>query len=72
MDDEVVVVGEDLLSNSNDAGKTWRANVLDTEESPKHISCGPDNELWVAACFSVLLRSSDQGQTWQQTSFESK
>jgi len=67
---QVAVSAEKQVWVSSDKGGTWQANSLGTEEAPQFLSCGPDNKLWVAASFSTLLSSTDQGKTWQQLTFD--
>jgi photosystem II stability/assembly factor-like uncharacterized protein len=67
---QVAVSAEKQAWVSTDSGQSWQIHNLGTEESPQYISCGPDNRLWVAASFSSLLNSVDQGKTWQQTSLD--
>jgi len=51
-----------------EAPETWRARRVPTEESLFAIECTTDGTLWLAASFSTLLKSSDKGVTWQDTS----
>ncbi|MBQ0725542.1 MAG: hypothetical protein KBT51_09125 [Cycloclasticus sp.] len=67
---QVAVSAEKQAWVSTDSGQSWQIHNLGTEESPQYISCGSDNRLWVAASFSTLLNSADQGKTWQQTSLD--
>ena len=67
---QVAVSAEKQAWVSTDSGQSWQIHDLGTDESPQYISCGSDNRLWLAASFSTLLNSADQGKTWQQTSLD--
>jgi len=67
---QVLVSAEKQAWVSLDGGQTWQANDLLTEEAPQYLSCAIDNRLWVAASFSTILNSIDQGKSWQQTTFD--
>ncbi len=47
---------------------SWQAKPVDTEETLQAIECAPDGNLWLAASFSTLFKSTDKGASWQDFS----
>ena len=55
-----------LFSETRDGGVTWtRRRLSDDDPHLNRISRGPTGTLYVAGERGTLLRSSDQGSTWQ-------
>jgi len=46
----------------------WSFQVIPTEEQLQVIGCTAEGDLWAAGAFSTLLRSGDQGKTWDDAS----
>jgi photosystem II stability/assembly factor-like uncharacterized protein len=66
-----VIIGGTSEGNwcSSDQGKSWsRANVGINELSVSDVTFGRPNEMWVATVTAGLLRSTDNGDTWEHTS----
>jgi len=46
----------------------WRGTAIPTEEQLQTIECNAAGDVWVAGAFGTLMRSSDQGQSWEDFS----
>jgi photosystem II stability/assembly factor-like uncharacterized protein len=58
-----------LYAQTSDSGKTWtHRKILDDDAHLNRISTSPDGTLYVAGEHGTLLRSRDQGGTWQRLS----
>ncbi|MCG7880401.1 MAG: glycosyl hydrolase, partial [Candidatus Thiodiazotropha endolucinida] len=53
---------------SDAQGSDWRAQQLETMESPMAISCDPRRRFWIAASFSTLIHSDESQGNWREIS----
>ncbi len=49
---------------SDEQATGWQANKIDTPETLMALGCDANNQVWVGASFSTILRSADYGKTW--------
>ncbi|RME64434.1 MAG: hypothetical protein D6782_08295, partial [Alphaproteobacteria bacterium] len=50
------------------ADQPWQAMAIPTQEDVLALTCDAANRLWVVGGFSLILRSSDGGETWEDFS----
>ena len=64
----VIAVGAyGLFLSTGDGGKTWvRRKILDEDFHLNRLTRGPGGDLYLAGEHGTLLRSPDQGLTWQR------
>ena len=48
--------------------RTWSSKKIDTPEEVVALACDATGAYWVVGSFTLILKSDDQGQTWQDMS----
>jgi photosystem II stability/assembly factor-like uncharacterized protein len=48
----------------------WTSRPIDTMENVLALTCDPQDRIWVTGSFSTLLHSTDDGASWEMTSFD--
>lgn len=48
--------------------ENWTAHALPSQEQMMTAACGPDGSWWAAGAFTTIKGSTDQGETWTETS----
>ncbi|WP_321393644.1 WD40/YVTN/BNR-like repeat-containing protein [Emcibacter sp.] len=47
---------------------TWTYGDIETSEDVVDLACDPDGNYWIVGSFTLILKSEDQGKTWQDLS----
>ena len=48
----------------------WHNKPIETYETVQTLACDPNGNFWVAGSFSTVMKSTDQGDTWSETSLD--
>jgi len=44
----------------------WSSIAVGTSEQVEDVTCRLDDEIWVSAAYSMLLKTSDRGESWEE------
>ncbi len=49
-------------------GEPWISMPVGTAEQVEDVTCRLDDEIWVSAAYSLILKTSDRGESWEEFS----
>ncbi|WP_303288410.1 glycosyl hydrolase [Marinobacter sp. SS8-8] len=59
---------DNQIWHGNAQASRWTSHALPSQEQMMTATCAPDGSWWTAGSFTTIQYSSDQGQSWDETS----